>query len=151
MKVPRKLQKHKLALKRAIDNLGHSLGRAPIVEEIAGEMDLSQEDVCYTFEMINYCRPLSLDAKYDGNSSGETSTLLDYIGNEEPQFDRLRDRMDLASTIGWLDRRERTIILLKFYTGLSQAGIVGRTGICQTHISRLRWVALAKIRQLLTG
>ena len=151
VKVPRKLQKHKLAVQRAVDSLGHSLSRAPTVEEIAGETGLSQEDVYDTFEIINYGRPLSLDAQYNGNSSGETSTLLDYIGNDDPQLDRLSDRMDLASTIGCLDRRERTIILLKFYAGLSQTEIAGRIGISQMHVSGLQRFALAKLRQRLTG
>ena len=151
VKVPRKLQKHKLAVQRAVDSLGHRLGRAPTVDEIAEETGLSQEDVYDTFEVVNYGRPLSLDARYSSSSGSEASTLLDYVGNEDPQFDRLSDRMDLASTMGCLDRRERTIILLKFYAGLSQTEIARRLGISQMHVSRLQRVALAKLRLRLTG
>ena len=121
------------------------------LNEIAEETGLSQEDVYDTFEVVKYGRPLSLDAKYSGSSSSEASTLLDYVGNEDPQFDRLSDRMDLASTMGCLDRRERTIILLKFYGGLSQTEIARRLGISQMHVSRLQRVALAKLRLRLTG
>ena len=46
--------------------------------------------------------------------------------------------MDLNQTLSCLGQRERTIIHLKFYAGLSQTEIAKRIGISQMHVSRLQ-------------
>ena len=60
VKVPRRLQKNKLAVHRAADGLTQVLGRSPTVAEIATATDLTQEEVYDTFEVGAYGRPLSL-------------------------------------------------------------------------------------------
>ena len=45
-----------------------------------------------------------------------------------------------------LDPRERTILHLRFYTGLTQSQIAQQVGISQMHVSRLIRRALEKIR-----
>ena len=147
VKIPRKVQRHKLAVLRAVESLSQSLGRAPTVQEIAEATGLTQEEVYDTFEVGNYSSPLSLDARHDGNGSKDVYTLLDYLGSEDPQFDRLSDRMDLADTISCLDKREKTILYLKFFAGLSQADIAKRLGMSQMYVSRLQRHALGKLKQ----
>ena len=147
VKVPRKVQKQKLAVQRAVEKLGHTLGRSPTIMEIAEATGLSQEEVFDTFEVGNYGKPLSLDAEYDGSGSRDISTLLDFLGTEDPQFDRLGDRIDLINTIECLTRREKNIIYMKFYVGLSQTEIAKRLGISQMHVSRLQRIALSKLKE----
>ena len=147
VKVPRKVQTHKLAVLRAVESLSQSLGRSTTPQEIAGATGLTQEEVYDTFEVGNYGRPLSLGARYESNGTSDTSSLLDYLGIEDPQFDWLSNRMDLANTMNCLDKREKTILYLKFFAGLSQTDIAGRLGISQMHVSRLQRQALGKLRQ----
>ena len=71
------------------------------------------------------------------------------MGSDDPQFDRLSDRIDLNNTLGCLDKREKMIIYLKFYAGHSQTEIAKRLGISQMHVSRLERRALMKMRQLI--
>ena len=149
VKVPRKLQTQRLAVQRAIESLGHRLGRSPTVSEIATAAELTQEEVYDTLEVGNYSSPLSLEAEYSGNGASDVSSLLDFVGSEDPEYDKLSNRVDLTSTLSCLDRREKTIISLKFYTGLSQAEIAKRLGISQMHVSRLQRDALGKLREAL--
>ena len=165
VKVPRKIQKQKLAVQRAVESLGHSLGRSPTFTEIAEATEITEAEVFDTFEVGNYGRPLSLDAEYDGNGSKDVSTVLDYIGAEDPRFEKLGDRMDLGQTFSSLTTREKAIIYMKFYVGLSQTEIAKRIGISQTeiglsqteiakrigisqmHVSRLQRHALGLLRE----
>ena len=66
VKVPRKLQKQKLMVQRAVETLTQTRGRSPTVQEIAEATDLTQEEIFGTFELVNYGRPLSLDEEYGG-------------------------------------------------------------------------------------
>ena len=86
VRVPRKLQRQKLAVGKAIENLSQSLGRSPTVPEIAEATGFVEEEIYDTFEFVSYGKPLSLDAEYSGNGNKEVSCLLDYIGSEDPHF-----------------------------------------------------------------
>ncbi len=149
VKVPRKIQKHKLAVQRAVESLGHILGRSPTFSEIAEATEISEAEIYDTFEVGNYGRPLSLDSEYDGNGTKDISTVMDYIGAKDPQFEKLEDRIDLGQTFGSLTRREKAIIYMKFYVGLSQTEIAKQLGISQMHVSRLQRHALRLLKDAL--
>ena len=149
VKVPRKIQKHKLAVQRAVESLGHILGRSPTFSEIAEATEISEAEIFDTFEVGNYGRPLSLDAEYDGNGIKDISTVMDFIGAEDPQFEKLGDHIDLGQTFARLTKREKAIIYMKFYVGLSQTEIAKRLGISQMHVSRLQRHALGLLKEAL--
>ena len=150
VKVPRKLQSNKLAVQRAVDSLGQKLGRSPAISEIMEATELTREQVIDTIQVVNYTRPLSLDASFESNGNSETSHLLEFVGHDDPEFDRLNDRIDLSTTLSCLGRREKIIIYLKFYVGLSQTDIAKRLGVSQMHVSRLQRNALSKLKQRMT-
>ena len=147
VKIPRKLQTHRLAVQRAVEALGQNLGRWPTVEEIAQVTELTHEEVYDTFELVSNGSPLSLDKEYTGNGSKEGYSLGDTLGSNDPEFDRRSDQIDLTDTLGCLSQREKSIIRWKFYAGLSQTEIAGRLGISQMHVSRLQREALSKLRR----
>ena len=146
VKVPRKLQRQKLAVARAVESLSQVLGHSPTIAEIAESTGISEEEVHDTFEVDKCGKPLSLDAEYTHNGSHEPSSLLDCVGSEDPGFEQMIDRIDLTNTLRCLSGRERVIIGLKFYSGLSQTEIAERLGISQMHVSRLQRSALDKLK-----
>ena len=143
VKLPRKLQRHKLMVDRAVDSLTQQHGSSPTIQVIAEATGLSEDEVCSTFEVG---KPLSLDAEFEVNGDGAVSSLLDRLGSEDPQFDEVVDKIDLTNILGNLEPRERAIICLKFYSDLSQTEIAGRLGISQMHVSRLQRTALGKLK-----
>jgi RNA polymerase sigma-B factor len=149
VKIPRKVQRQKLAVDRAVERLSLEQGRSPTVREIANATGFTEEEVYDTLEVGKYGHLLSLDAEYEQDGAGEGSTVLDYLGQDDPQFEAAVDRMDMANILGGLKEREKTIIRLKFYGGLSQTEIAGRLGISQMHVSRLQRAALDKLRRSL--
>ena len=151
VRIPRKLQSQKLAVGRAVDILNQSLGRSPTVNEIAEATGFSEDEVYQTFEVELYGKPVSLDTEYDSGESDDTSTVLDYLGNVDPELEGLPDRLDLARALGYLDERERAIIYLYYYKGLSQTEIAKNLALSQMHVSRLQRGALSKLEQELAG
>ena len=151
VKVPRKLQKQKQDVERARDRLNQMLGRSPTVPEIAEATGLPHETIYDTIEVERYGRPLSLDAEYQQNDSSHPSTLLDYVGETDPRFEELLERIDVTNSLQCLSSRERAIIHLKYYSGLSQTAIASRLGISQMHVSRLQRNALGKLKMELNG
>ena len=152
VKMPRKLQQQKLAVDRSVESLTQTLGRTPTVAEITMATGFSMEQVYETMEVERFGRPLSLNAEYDRDDSQDTSSILDYLGEEDPDLENLAENIDLKSALQFVDDRERAIIYLKFYSGLSQTAIAARLGISQMHVSRLQRHALSKLKlSLLNG
>jgi len=147
VKIPRKLQRQKVVVERTVERLTQELGRGPTIAEIAQATGFSQEEVYDTFEVDKCGKPLSLDAEYDRDGTGESSSLMDYLASEDAEFEKLIDRISLADALGSLNEREKTIIHLKFYKGLSQTEIAKCLCISQMHVSRLQRNALVKLKR----
>jgi RNA polymerase sigma-B factor len=61
---------------------------------------------------------------------------------EEPGFDSVRDRDQVARAMRHLPAREREIVRLRFLHDLTQAEIAAQIGVSQMHVSRLLRSAL---------
>ena len=64
----------------------------------------------------------------------------------EHEYEVSEDRAVLAPGIKALDDRERKILHLRFFEGLTQSQIAQQVGISQMHVSRLIRRSLEKIR-----
>ncbi len=64
----------------------------------------------------------------------------------EPGYELGESRVALARSFRVLDERERRLLRLAYFEGLSQAKIAAEVGISQIHVSRLIRRALAKLR-----
>lgn len=149
VKLPRKIQRQKRLVDRTVEGLIQTLGRSPTVSEIGDAVGISQAEVFQTFEVEQYGRPLSLDAEHNGNDGEVPITILDRLGEEDPDLEFLAQRMDLKAALVDVDPREQKILYLKFFSGLSQSAIAQRLGISQMHVSRLQRNALAKLKESL--
>ncbi len=151
VKVPRKLQRQKLAVGRAVDSLYQDLGRSPTIEEIAQSTGFSEEEVYQTFEVELFGKPISLYFESGSGQSDETSIVLDYIGDLDPNLEGLPDRLDLSQAFGCLTEREKDIVYLYYYKDRSQSEIANNLALSQVHISRLKRTALGKLKEVLSG
>ena len=134
---------------RAAAGLIQRLGHTPTVPEIAEDTGLSIKEVPETFEMERFGKALSLENQYESDDSDDETSILDYLGDQDPDLEGLADRVDLTAALRGVDSREQAIIYLKFYSGLSQSAIAQKLGISQMHVSRLQRGALNKLKSSL--
>ena len=89
----------------------------------------------------------SLSIYSSGTSDDEDSMeLLDYLGKEEGEYELVEQRRFLAPAMGHLDERERLILHLRFFEGMTQTQIAARVGISQMHVSRLIRKSIEQLR-----
>jgi RNA polymerase sigma-B factor len=148
IKVPRKLQEINLKVTRAAEALTQELGRAPTIQEIAARIGESPEDTLEAWELGQHYELASLNSELGHEDEESHSVLADYLGRTDAGVEDfgLRDRLEEA--IGHLPPRERNIIVLRFYRGLSQTEVARRLGISQMHVSRLQHKAIARLKEL---
>lgn len=136
VKVPRALQDLNIRLNRVIEQLTVELNRSPTIAELAKASDSTEEEVLEALESGRAYSSLSI---YSSGSSDEDDSLelLDYLGTVESDYELVEQRRFLAPAMEQLDERERLILHLRFFEGMTQTQIAARVGISQMHVSRL--------------
>ena len=145
VRVPRGLQELNVQLSRLVESLTVQLGRSPTIPELAKAAGVEEEAVLEALESGRAYSSLSLST---GGGDGEDDLdPMESIGTEEHQFEVSEDRAVLAPGFAVLDERERKILQLRFFDGLTQSQIAQQVGISQMHVSRLIRRSLEKIRE----
>jgi len=144
IRVPRRLQELRLSLTAATAELTQELGRAPTVAELSDRLGLSPDLVIEGLESANAYNTLSLDAP-DQNETDAT-TVLDGLGGEDEALESVEYRESLKPLLAQLDTREKRILTLRFFRGMTQSQIAEEIGISQMHVSRLLARTLTELR-----
>ncbi|QSS98534.1 RNA polymerase sporulation sigma factor SigF [Pontibacillus sp. ALD_SL1] len=140
VKVSRSLKETGNKIRKKKDELTKVYGRAPTVQELAKELDLSAEDVVLAQEASK--APHSIHETVYEND-GDPITLLDQIADQDTKW---FDKMALEEAIRSLDERERLIIYLRYFKDQTQSDVAERLGISQVQVSRLEKKILAFIK-----
>src|SRR5581483_5271915 len=146
VRVPRGLQELNVQLSKLVEQLTVQLGRSPTVPELAKAAGVEEEEVLEALESGRAYSSLSL-SQGGGQEDGEELDPLETLGEIEHQYEVSENRAILAPGFKVLDERERRILHLRFFEGLTQSQIAQQVGISQMHVSRLIRRALEKIRE----
>ena len=146
VRVPRGLQELNVQLSKLIEEQTVELGRSPTIAELAKAAGAEEELVVEALESGRAYSSVSLSTGGGQDDEGELDPL-ESLGAEEPQYEVSEDRAVLAPGFRVLDERERKILHLRFFKGLTQSQIAQEVGISQMHVSRLIRRALEKIRE----
>ena len=146
VRVPRGLQELNIQLSRLIEELTVQNGRSPTIPELAKAASVTDEEVLEALESGRAYSSLSLSAGSGGHDEDGELDPLESLGTEEHQYEVSEDRAVLEPGFRVLDERERKILHLRFFEGLTQSQIAQQVGISQMHVSRLIRRSLEKIR-----
>ena len=135
-----------VAVGRAVEELTVEMGRSVTPADIAARLGVSVEDIVEAQETSRAYVLQSLDCEVDGRSGGSSTTLGEAVGTLDVDLDLLLDRTCLRDACANLSQRERVIVYLRFFQGVSQSEIAKRLACTQMHVSRLQRRALEKIR-----
>ena len=141
--VPRRLKELNLKLSRMLDELTADLGRSPTIAELAAAAGVEEEEVIDALESSQAYTARSLSTPTDEDGDAD---LLDTLGVDERGYDEIEDSSLVFSGLDGLDERERRIVELRFFQGLTQSQIAAEIGISQMHVSRLLRRALETMR-----
>jgi RNA polymerase sigma-B factor len=145
IRVPRRLQELKLSLTKATSELSQRNGRAPTVHELAEHLGMSEEEVLEGLESANAYSAVSLDAPDGGDD--DSPAVADSLGMIDEALEGVEYRESLKPLLEKLPAREKRILMLRFFGGMTQSQIAAELGISQMHVSRLLARTLAQLRE----
>jgi RNA polymerase sigma-B factor len=144
LRVPRDIQELNAKVSRAVDRLTVDLGRSPTVDELARATESTAERVLDALQGSQAFSAISLDEPL-----GDGRDPLETLGDVDEHFEDAERRELLRLGLESLPGREREILRLRFFEGLTQREIADRVGISQMHVSRLIRRSLDRIRDSL--
>ena len=116
--------------------------REPTVEEIAKILDTPKENVIIALEAI--IEPISI---YEPVFSDDNDTI--YVIDQLSDFNSSEswiNEIAFKEAVNSLDKREKSIFIMRFFKGKTQTEVAEEIGISQAQVSRLEKNALSKIR-----
>jgi RNA polymerase sigma-B factor len=131
---PRRIQELQQRLTAAQADLTTHLGRPPNVDELAQHLDEDPADVREAMDGQGCFTPTSLDRPIGDDQS---VALGELIGVEDADRSAAEARVALAPVVRRLSARDRHILELRFFEGLTQREIAEDIGVTQMQVSRL--------------
>jgi RNA polymerase sigma factor for flagellar operon FliA len=149
--VPRSVRAKARALEKAYAKLEGQLHRTPTDEEIASELEMSDEQLQTTLSQISFVGLVALDEMLSvGGDRGESITLGDTIadGGEGPvsAYEVEEMRHILADAINRMPEREKIVLTLYYYEGLTLAEIGQVLGVTESRVCQIHTKAVLQLR-----
>lgn len=141
VKVSRGLKERAGTIRAARERLAAALGREPALSELAAETGLEPEEIAAAEEA-------SLPVASLQAETGDGMTLESVLGTDGME-EGIVEREALREAIAALPERERKVILLRYYRGMTQEGAARLLGVSQVQVSRIERRAVEQLRRKL--
>jgi len=149
--VPRLVRTHAKKLTRAIEKLTTLLGRKPTESEVMSELRITRRELEKMMLDVEVAVVKSLDEEYIENTShagakyqSRVIRVPDYH-TKEPQESARREDWLLTATRG-LDRTDRLIVVLYYYSGLTMRSIGALLGLSESRVSQMHGAIITRLR-----
>jgi RNA polymerase sporulation-specific sigma factor len=115
----------------------------PSIDEIATDLGISVSEVSFALDAIS--EPVSMfEPVYKDGS--ETVRVMDQIGDSKNNQEEWIENFALKDALKKLSKREKQILLMRYYLGKTQVEVSSEVGISQAQVSRLEKNAIDEMR-----
>jgi RNA polymerase sigma factor for flagellar operon FliA len=154
--VPRSVRARAREIERKSHELEHRLQRAPTDVELAEALGMELDEFHAAVTQISNSSIVALDEMWSISSGGEPLSLIDTIGDSrmtDPAalLDVTELRDTLADAIANLPEREKIVVALYYYDGLTLREIGEVLGVTESRVSQLHTKAILRLKGRLQG
>ena len=149
--VPRSVRAKARALEKAYGKLEAKLHRTPTDAELAEELGVNDGQLQQTFSQISFIGLVALDETLSGaGERGETMSLGDTVADTEPgpmaAYEVEEMRQILAEAINGMPEREKIVLTLYYYEGLTLAEIGQVLGVTESRVCQIHTKSVIHLR-----
>lgn len=142
VKVSRTIKEQAASIKIARSNLTNTLGREPTVSELS-------EKTGFTLEEIAVAETATAATESIQRETGEDGFSLEDVLTDTQTEESLVEKISLKQAISNLPEREKMVIQLRYFHGLTQERVARILDVSQVQVSRIEKKALANLRLLM--
>ena len=140
VKVSRSIKEQAAQIKMARQRLTTQLGREPVLSELA-------EETGFTPEESATAETATASTESIQKQTGEEGFSLEAVLSTGEQEEDLIEAISLRQAIDKLAPREKAVIDLRFFRGMTQDKVSKILGVSQVQVSRIEKKALAELRK----
>ena len=150
--VPRSVRAKARNLEKAYSKLESELHRTPTDAELAEELDLTDAQLQQTFSQISFIGLVALDETLSGagGERGEAMSLGDTVPDAGPgpmaSYEVEEMRQILADAINGMPEREKIVLTLYYYEGLTLAEIGEVLGVTESRVCQIHTKSVIHLR-----
>lgn len=145
IKVSRSVKELAMKTKSTTEIFEKKNGRTPTISEISNILGCESEDVVFA---LYACQ--SHESLYNNDDDDKALSLINKIEDTALSEEEIVDRLTLKQAINSLKYRERQIIILRYFKGLTQSQIAQKLGISQVQVSRIEKKVLETMKKIMT-
>ena len=142
VKVSRGLKEQALSIRSARNKLTGALGQEPTIQEISRQTGFTPEEIALAETATAATESIQRE-------TGDEGFTLENILTDTESEERMVEKIALRQAIDGLPERERLVIQLRYYHGLTQQRVAKVMSVSQVQISRIEKKALAMLRDLM--
>ena len=148
IKVSRSIKELGVKIKELQKHYMDKKGKEITIEEITEELKISKEDVTLALEATNTVE--SIDASsYTDYKDGNNISLIEQISTDKNEEEVITNKLAIKQLLNELEKRDREVILLRFYKEKTQMQVAIILGITQVQVSRIERKILGKMKKRL--
>ncbi len=150
--IPRSVRYKAREVEKAYAALEGQLHRTPTEAEVADQMGIRLEDLHAIFSQVSFVNVVALDELLNvGGEKGDKLSLVDTLEDtraEDPvaAFESEETKFLLAKAINTLPEREKIVVTLYYYEGLTLAEIGQVLGVTESRICQMHTKAVLQLR-----
>ena len=142
VKVSRGLKEQSAAIKGMRGKLTSLFGREPTIQEIADQLGLSPEEIAIAETATAATESIQQE-------NGEDGFTLENVLTDTESEEKLVERIAVRQVVESLPEREKMVIQLRYYHGLTQQRVAKVINVSQVQVSRIEKKALEKLREFM--
>lgn len=123
-------------------------GREITIEEIEKELKISKEDIGLALEATRSVESIE-SATYVNNKDGNQISLIEKISTMQNEEEMITNKLTINELINNLDKRDKEVIMLRFYKEKTQMQVAKILGVTQVQVSRIERRVLGQMKQKL--
>lgn len=152
--IPRSVRTKARAVDRAYAELEGELRRPPTESEVATRLEIGVGDLRAVFSQLATVNVAALDELIGGGERGDSLSLLDTLEDTvvpDPQgtVEAAETKVLLSRAIERLGEREKIVLVLYYYEGMTLAEIGRILGVTESRISQMHTAAMGRLRTTL--
>ena len=140
IKVSRSLKERSAAVRSARSLLGSALGREQSLKELSDHLGLAPEDIAQAEAATREVESIHREC-------GEEGFTLENILTDTESEERMLEKIALRQAIAELPEREKCVISLRYFHGLTQDRVARVLGVSQVQVSRIEKKAIGMLRE----
>lgn len=140
IKVSRSLKERSAAVRSARSLLGSALGREPSIKELSDHLGLAPEDIAQAEAATREVESIHREC-------GEEGFTLENVLTDTESEERMLEKIALRQAIAELPEREKCVISLRYFHGLTQDRVAKVLNVSQVQVSRIEKKAIGMLRE----